>query len=261
MLRVRLVLICDMDNGGDRGTEFFDFFLNRVGREILESVDEFSETRYGGACFAINARAIMSEHSVTHWLNDLKVGHADAAQKLWERYYDKLVRLAKAKIGAKYRRVADEEDVAASAFRSFFRSVEEGRFPRLDDRDDLWKVLFTVTERKVYAHIKHQRRQKRGSGMVRGDSYWIQPGIADDENGRGDWICPEPTPAFAAEVVEEVEAKLNALPDEKLREIAVLKMDGFTNEEIAGKLNCSTRSVKRKLQVIRTFWGEDEVEE
>jgi DNA-directed RNA polymerase specialized sigma24 family protein len=200
----------------------------------------------------------MSEHSVSGWLNDLKAGDASAAQKIWEHYFDKLVALARTRLAGKFRRVADEEDVALSAFRSFFRSVDQGRFPRLDDHDDLWKLLFTITERKVFAHIKYQRRQKRGGGEVRGHSVWMKSGGSEDQDSSGEWVCPEPTPDFAAEVVDEVEARLNALPEEKMREIAILKMNGFTNEEIAAELGCSTRTVKRKLQVIRTLWEDKE---
>ena len=46
------------------------------------------------------------------------------------------------------RRAADEEDVALSAFDSFCRGAEQGRFPQLDGRDDLWHLLVVITVRK-----------------------------------------------------------------------------------------------------------------
>lgn len=190
----------------------------------------------------------MSELSVTGWINGLKAGNEAAAQHLWERYFQRLVRQAQARLAPRFRRSADEEDVALSAFRSFFRCVEEGRFPRLNDRDDLWRILLTITERKAFGHIRHESREKRGGGNIQ-DA---------DEEGGAEPTCPEPTPAFTAELVEEVQTRLNALPDDTLREIAIRKMEGFTIEEIATVLACSPRSVKRKIQVIRSLWTEEE---
>src|ERR1700712_2111004 len=92
-----------------------------------------------------------TEGSVTRWLGDLKAGDGDggAAQKLWELYCESLVRLAQGILGASNRAVEDEEDAALSAFDSFFAAASRGRLPRLDDRDDLWRVLVTITSRKA----------------------------------------------------------------------------------------------------------------
>jgi hypothetical protein len=106
----------------------------------------------------------MSDDSVSIWLDELRDGSPDAAQVIWQRYYDQLVRLARQKLGTCPRRAFDEEDVALSAFDSFFRAAGEGRFPKLEDREDLWKLLFVMTERKALRRVKHERRQKRGSG-------------------------------------------------------------------------------------------------
>src|SRR5262245_9951905 len=78
--------------------------------------------------------------SVSLWLERLRAGDAAAAQPIWERYYERLVRLARRRLPTRIRS-ADEEDVAQSAFHSFFRAVEQGRFPALADRDNLWAVL------------------------------------------------------------------------------------------------------------------------
>src|SRR5205085_8308718 len=85
--------------------------------------------------------AMSSEGSVTRWVTALKGGDAAAAQPLWERYHRQLVALARRKLEASRRRVADEEDVVQSAFHSFFKGVIRGRFPQLNDRDNLWRLL------------------------------------------------------------------------------------------------------------------------
>jgi hypothetical protein len=91
--------------------------------------------------------AMASEGSVTHWLGQLCAGDQAAAQPLWERYFQRLVDQARARLRATPRRVADEEDVALSVFDSFCRGAERGRFPQLSDRDDLWRLLVVITGR------------------------------------------------------------------------------------------------------------------
>ena len=67
--------------------------------------------------------------SVTLWVGDLKAGDHAAAQKLWERYFEKLVRLARAKLRAALRAAEDEEDAALSAFDSFCPAAAKGVSP------------------------------------------------------------------------------------------------------------------------------------
>src|SRR5436309_4711052 len=107
-----------------------------------------------------------SAESITTWINQFKGGDAAAAQKLWESYFRRLVGLARKKLQGTPRRAADEEDVALSAFDSFCRGAEQGRFPRLTDRDDLWRLLVTITARKAYQLALHEGRRKRGGNAV-----------------------------------------------------------------------------------------------
>jgi hypothetical protein len=174
--------------------------------------------------------------SVTLWLDRLKEGERDAAQKLFNAYYTRLVRLAHKKLANRTRRVADEEDVALAAFHSFCNGVKLGRFPRLESRDDLWQVLVMVTARKAIDQNQAERRQKRGGGRVRGESVFARSG----EGGRPleEVVGREPTPEFAALLAEEMTGLLERLEDETLRELALLKLE----------------TVERKLARIRAAW-------
>src|SRR6516162_5737990 len=96
--------------------------------------------------------ATLPEGSITYWLHQLQAGDQEAAQELWNRYFQRLVGLARSKLRGAPRRVADEEDVALSAFDSFCRHAEQGRFPDLADRDGLWRLLVVMTSRKS-AHL------------------------------------------------------------------------------------------------------------
>lgn len=192
-----------------------------------------------------------SDEAITHWLHQLKDGDSLAAQKLWESYFQQLVVLARSKLRGARRRVADEEDVALSAFDSFCRGVERGRFPRLADRDDLWHLLIVITARKAADQIAHERRLKRGGGLVRGESALLGP---DGDPGLVQVVGSAPTPDFAAQVAEQCEYLLTQLGDEQLRHIATAKMEGYTNTEIAGQLGCVEVTVERRLRLIRTLW-------
>lgn len=113
---------------------------------------------------------------VSRWIHELTDGDAEAAQRLWQHYCDRLIRLASRRLGNAHRAVADEEDVALSAFNSFLRGAAAGRFPRLEDRDDLWRLLVTITARKALAQRRRQRTKKRGAGRVRGESAFMRLG-------------------------------------------------------------------------------------
>jgi hypothetical protein len=117
--------------------------------------------------------------SVTQWIAQLKAREAAAAQPLWERYFRRLVALARRKLHATPCRAADEEDVALSAFASFFRAAQQGRFPRLTDRDDFWPLLVVLTLRKALRLARADRRRKRGRGTVLNET--ALPDAADDE--------------------------------------------------------------------------------
>lgn len=197
--------------------------------------------------------------SVSLWLAQLKSGEPDAARQLWDRYFRRLVGLARVKLRESARRVADEEDVALSAFDSFFRGVEAGRFATLDDRDSLWRLLVTITARKASHLQRDLTAQKRGGGRVSGESVFQGQDASASMAGGIDRVAgAEPSPEFALEVAEQTRRHLELLPDEQLRTIALAKMEGYTNDEIADRLSVAPRTIERKLQLIREIWERDE---
>jgi DNA-directed RNA polymerase specialized sigma24 family protein len=199
--------------------------------------------------------------TVTHWLARLKAGDPASAQPLWENYCRQLVRRARQKLAGAPRRAADEEDVALSAFDSFCRGAEQGRFPRLHDRDDLWQLLVVITDRKAVDLVHHERRARRGGGQVV-DEKALAGGASSAEGSPLDQIQGhEPTPEFAAEVGEACRRLLECLADDELRSVALWKMEGYTVEEIAAKLGCVPRTVDRRLRLIRSTWEKEAADE
>jgi len=198
------------------------------------------------------------EGSVTHWLGELQEGDPVAAQKLWERYFDRLVGVARAKLQGQARRAADEEDAALSAFDSFCRGVEEGRFPQLRDRHNLWRLLVIMTVRKAQHFLRDERRQKRGGRAVSTVSGSTGPkGFKEAAADLEQFVGREPSPEFAAQVAEEFQRLLGILNDAELRSIALWKLEGDTNAQIAAKLECALSTVERRLGVIRRLWEKE----
>jgi DNA-directed RNA polymerase specialized sigma24 family protein len=194
-----------------------------------------------------------STGSVTHWISALKAGDEAAAEKLWERYFRRLVGLARKRLRMARRRAEDEEDVALSALDSLYRGARQGRFPRLTDRDDLWRLLVVITTRKAIDLRERERRVRRGGGKVRGESVFVTP-TGSDERGLENVLGPEPTPEFVPLMAEECQRLLDKLANAKLRSVAVWKMEGHTNEEIAARLGCAVPTVERRLRMIRKCW-------
>jgi DNA-directed RNA polymerase specialized sigma24 family protein len=195
-----------------------------------------------------------ADGSVTHWLAELQAGDPAAARQLWERYFRRLVGLARKRLRGAPRLVGDEQDVALSAFASFCRGAEQGRFPALADRDNLWRLLVVMTARKA-AHLRRDEgRQKRGGGAhFAADA----PADPEEEPVLGQVLSRDPTPEFAAQINDECERLLSGLGDEELKSVALLRMEGYSVEEIAAQLGCVARSVKRKLQLIRSIWEKE----
>jgi DNA-directed RNA polymerase specialized sigma24 family protein len=186
------------------------------------------------------------EGTITHLITRLKQGDREAAQGLWQAYFPRLVALARARLQGAMG-LADEEDVVLSAFDSFYRGVARGRFPDLQDRDDLWQLLFVLTVRKAINLVKHQRRRSRGGGRL--------VSLTELEERRLEEILStEPSPELAAQMADECRQLLGRLGDETLRAVALWKMEGQTNREIAGKLGCIEQTVERKLRSIRNLW-------
>ncbi len=181
------------------------------------------------------------------WLDDLRAGEGEAARRLWDCYFDRMVSLARAELRSRRREaVEDEEDAALIAFESFCRGLARGRFEKLHDGDDLWRLLALLTVRKARDQLERQSARKRGGGRA---SVVEPPDLGDELDhlaGR------EPTPELAAMVADEYHHFGNDLGDDSLRHVLDLRMAGYTREEIADRLGCGVRTVGRKLEMIRS---------
>ena len=196
--------------------------------------------------------------AVTNWLRRLNTGDRDALGDIWGRYFPRVVNLARVRLQARYRRMADEEDVALSVFQSLVDGVEQGKFPDLQNRDNLWRLLAVITSRKAVDRVQHERRQKRGGGDVRGDSIFLDE--TAEAGGFARFADDDPTPDLALDLAERADAMLDALPTDEHRRIAELRLEGHDNAEIAELLDINVRKVQRRLEDIRSEWQAESAE-
>jgi len=196
-------------------------------------------------------REKLSEDPVTLWLEELRNSDHLAAGKLWNHFVSRIQGLARKKLSQKSRRVYDEEDAALSAFQSICSGISSGRFSDLHDRDCLWKLILVITSRKVAFRHRYDRQDRRD--INRNFTDYI---FTDSEGTISAFVVEnvpsrEPTPEFASDFVETCEALFQAMGDLGLEQVVALRMEGYTDTEIADRLNCSRRTVQRRLEIIR----------
>ncbi|MGI9519590.1 MAG: ECF-type sigma factor [Pirellulaceae bacterium] len=175
------------------------------------------------------------------------------AEQIWADYFPRLMAFARKKMGVMPRRTLDEEDIALSALKSFFKGADAGRF-ELSGRDDLWRLLVTITARKVTQHRRHQLADKRGGGQVRGESVFHRVDDAEAV-GLANVLDDNRLPEMADQVVAVCDELLNELGEEKLRQTALLRMEGYNNQEISEQLGCSVSRTKQRVSRIKELWS------
>lgn len=192
------------------------------------------------------------EGSVSEWIRRMKAGDAEAENQICQRFFAQITALARKRLAGASRRVTDEEDVAISVFHCLHRGIEAGRFADLKDRFDLWRLLATITLHKAVDQRRRDEADKRGA-YVRGDSC-LAPQVGDEPGGfdalPGDDLPPE----FDAQFEEQLGRLLDRLKDDTFRRVVTLRLEGYTNAEIAEKLGVTESTVERKLRIVREKW-------
>ena len=174
-------------------------------------------------------------------------------EHVWQAYSAHVIEYARRRLGNHPRRDADEEDIALSAMGSFYRGLAEQRFDVGEDDGDLWNLLCVIIRRKVSKRLRYHYAEKRGGGAIRGDSVFDGAADGRTRRQRRDQF-PDPSPESPEAVFAQCSELFELLEEDSLQQIAAMKLEGYTNEEIADALDCGLRSVERKLFRIRLKW-------
>ena len=191
---------------------------------------------------------VVDSPSVSGWIDQLAQGNPQAAEQLWQHISERLRGFARQKLDPQTRRRYDENDAANSAFHSLCHGLANGHL-EAENRDAFWGLLAVITSRKISAQRRSANRQKRGGGAERGESGF---GVAGINATKGNQLTPD----VLAEVSESCDQLLNAIPDETMKTIVLLKFQGAKYGEIADEMKCTRRTVERKLERIRRIWVE-----
>lgn len=194
----------------------------------------------------------ISDEPVTFWMRQLEAGRAEAAQPLWEHFCKKLMALAEQRLSPKLRRTYDHEDAAVSAFHSLCRVITDRRPSELNDRVNLWRLLVTITERKITNRTRDEQREKRDIRKTISESCLVH--VSGRGSGFDDLPGREPSPEFAVEFADLCGSLLDSLDDDVLRQVAQLTLQNYDTNEVAQKLGVTRRTVERKLLIIRARW-------
>jgi RNA polymerase sigma factor (sigma-70 family) len=196
----------------------------------------------------------MDSSSVTTWLYGAAAGDSLSAQKLWERYLDRLVGLAADRLRNSPKRLADEEDLALRVFDEFLRKARQGIYPRLASREDFWQIVVQIAERRAIDQIRRARAYEH---RVAGESVLGAPDHASQDGSPAlDRVTSiETSPEEAVAFAEQFRMLLGRLETDELRTVVQYRLSGMTDNEIAQRLGCSLRTVERRLHQIRQAWA------
>ena len=176
--------------------------------------------------------------SITRLIRAVQDGSSSAVRPLLSAYFDRLVRLARKRLRDLPGLGGYDEDLALRSFQSVYQRLRDPARPLdLAGRDDLWRLLATRTISRAIDLIRRHRPLE-----VPGEHDFTQ------------LLTREPSPEEAVEVADECRRLLESLREPELRQIALWKVEGYTNGEIAARLDCVPRTIERKVSRIRMLW-------
>jgi RNA polymerase sigma factor (sigma-70 family) len=179
-----------------------------------------------------------ASQSITRLIRAVQDGSSSAVRPLLSAYFDRLVRLAGKRLRSLPGLTGYDEDLALRSFQSVCRRLRDpARTRDLAGRNDLWRLLVTRTISRAIDLIRRHR-----------------PVEALGDDAVAQLLAREPTPDEAAELADECRRLLDSLNEPDLRQIALWKVEGYTHEEIAARLDCVPRTIERKVSRIRLLW-------
>lgn len=174
----------------------------------------------------------------------LKVGDQQAAREVFERFVQRLIALAGARLGGNLRRKVDAEDIVQSVFNSFFHRHVAEQY-EVTNWEGLWGLLAAITIHKCGHKVEHFHAACRDVAKEASSSF-----LTDES--RNDWevVARGPTPSQAMILNETIETLLRRL-DERERQIVLLTLQGWSTAEIGPEVRCSERTARRVLNEVR----------
>jgi RNA polymerase sigma factor (sigma-70 family) len=179
-------------------------------------------------------------------IRGLREGDSCMVRDFCLRYGEMLQRVADKHLAQGMRRRVEPEDVVQSVCRTFLRRVQVGEF-QLPDSEALWRLLCAITLAKVREQTRFHLRRKRAVSLE------APAAFEGEDSSRAGFVPvdPGPTPEEAVVFADQFEQVLASLDPEEQR-VVDLKLQQLTNEEVAERLGCSERTVRRLLKRLES---------
>ena len=186
--------------------------------------------------------------------DDLDFAHPEVVAQLWDAFYERLRGAVRHRVREIRRPVASESEVALSAFNSFLNRARDGQFPELANQDEMWKLLKTIAIRKSNDLRKNLRAQKRGGHQAVYNQADLSADSDAPDAGINAATVDQPSPSLQSEISDLFSTLLERLPDDRHRDVILLKLQGASIALIAEHLNTTTRTVQRLIRSIELDW-------
>jgi RNA polymerase sigma-70 factor (ECF subfamily) len=170
----------------------------------------------------------------------LRRGDDEAAARVFRRFAQGLIRLAREQLDGLVRQKVDPEDIVQSVYRSFFCRHGAGQFD-LAGWDGLWGLLTLMTVRKCAEHAEHFRAARRD---VRRE---VNLPAEDQARAVLELLAREPTPPEAAGLTDLLGQWLGGFERHE-QAILTLHLQGYTLLEISAQVGRARRTVQRTIE-------------
>lgn len=174
---------------------------------------------------------------LSEWIAQARAGDLEAAGKLWSPCFALLLRIARRSLNLRLTSVADEEDVALDAFFDVWQGLTGQQFEELQNRRDLWWLLWRIAKRKAILHHRHFTRPHRVAQLRTPLELDEFPGDGEDEQS-----------------VHELSHDLRTCLPESLQPVAAMLLSGASNEQISAQMKISVRALQRRFALIESRW-------
>jgi hypothetical protein len=177
-------------------------------------------------------------------------------EALWSLYYERLKDVVRGRVHSIKRPVANESEIALSAFHSLVQYLRAKDQPELPNQNEIWYLLKRIAFRKASRTKKHLLAKRRGGECVTFPGAGLDNQLTSHNGSSSNNKTAIPV---AAEIEAEdwFNALIKKLPDEKHRNLIYLKLEGYTFCEIAEILQMSTRTARRIAAKIQANWQQE----
>jgi RNA polymerase sigma factor (sigma-70 family) len=195
--------------------------------------------------------------SLSACLPKLLAGDDKTFDLAFQQFFERICLVVKQQFQNNKFRHADEEDIALSVFNALHQAIQNKKYEQLEDTRQLFNLLKTIAKNKAIGLLRAEESLKRGAGRLRGDSVFAKP---DELVGNG-WDMvqgAEPAPDYIAALNDSWQNALGQLTAD-LQRIALLKIQGYENLEIAQELGISLSTVERRVAILKTklqYWNQ-----